>query len=66
MKLYFQILRRDEIQLIRKGKINISVFYILKCRGLFYSVDPTRLVYVISSTRYWYSLCNFTQNIENI
>lgn len=52
MKLYFQILIRDEIQLIRKGKINISVFYILKCRSLFYSVDPTRLVYVISSTRY--------------
>lgn len=51
MKLYFQILRRDKIRLIRKDKINISVFSILKCRSLFYSVGPNRLVYEVSFTR---------------
>lgn len=50
-KLYFQILRRDKIRLIRKDKINISVFSILKCRSLFYSVGPNRLVYEVNFTR---------------
>lgn len=51
MKLYFQILRRDKIRLIRKDKINISVFSILKCRRLFYNVGPNRLVYEVGFTR---------------
>lgn len=50
LKLYLKILRRDKIRLMRKDNVNIGVFYILKFRSLFYSVGPTRLVYVINST----------------